>query len=100
MKILHMERSSEDCQQAGWLAYDLFLSKPVDAEQILRWQTLGDLVYLRQLRQPFYRVAGRDFLLKGLEGQEKLRLAFADGFLPRGDAEAAARFLNLSHIRT
>ncbi|MBQ6798667.1 MAG: hypothetical protein IJP11_05480 [Oscillospiraceae bacterium] len=95
MNVVSVFRSAEDCQQAGWMAVDVTFSEAVTEEQILKWQTLGDLVYLRRLKQPFYRIAGRSFLIKGLEGQSRLRIGFEAGFLPPCDKDAVAAFLRL-----
>lgn len=62
--------------------------------QILSWETLGDLVCFPQLRQPFYRVAGRNFLIQGLAGQDHLRIGFLQGSL-HTDSTSMERFLRL-----
>jgi len=95
MEIEKVTRSSEECQQAGWLGYDVFFSSPITTEQILQWGKLGDLVYLSQLRQPFFRIAEKEFLIKGLEGQNKLRIGCAAGFLNPNDLLAACQKLFL-----
>ena len=95
MTIEKILRSAEECQQAGWQGYDIHFDGPVSREQILLWQSLGDLVYLSQLRQPFYRITGRSFLIKGLEGQTKLRIGFTAGFLDCADPDAVRQFLLL-----
>ena len=92
MTIDRIERSAEECQQAGWQGWDIFFDTPITKEQILGWQALGDLVYLPQLRQPFYRIAGKDFLVKGLEGQKKLRIGMQTGFLNMTSVESVSRF--------
>ena len=94
MKINRIERSAEECQQAGWQGWDIYFDCPITRDQILCWQTLGDLVYLPQLRQPFYRIAGKEFLIKGLEGQQKLRIGFCSGFLEIGSYEAVSDFFH------
>lgn len=92
MKIERIERSMEECQQAGWQGWDIYFDSPITKEQILLWQTLGDLLYLPQLRQPFFRIAGKDFLIKGLEGQKKLRIGMQTGFLNMASVESVSRF--------
>ena len=92
MKLDRIERSAEECQQAGWQGWDIFFDTPITKEQILGWQALGDLVYLPQLRQPFYRIASKDFLIKGLEGQNKLRIGMQTGFLDMGSMKSVSGF--------
>jgi len=95
MKIERLERSIEECQQAGWQGWDIYFDSPITKEQILLWQALGDLLYLPQLRQPFFRIAGKDFLIRGLEGQQKLRIGFCAGFLNSLGQAAIQTFLNI-----
>ncbi len=94
MKILRIARSGEECQQAGWIGLDIFFDQTVTEEQVLLWESLGDLVYLPQLRQPFYRIASQNFLIKGLVGMEYLRIGLLRGSMPT-DIDAMTAFFRL-----
>ena len=93
MKILSLARSAEACQQADWQAFDVFFSSAVSRDDILSWGSLGQLIYLQQLREPFFRIASSEFLIKGFEGRDNLRIAFVRGFLPPFDQNALSEFL-------
>lgn len=95
MRIEQIERSMEECQQAGWVGYDITFDCPIHQDQILAWQSLGDFVYLPQLRQPFYRIAGTSFLVKGLEGTNHLRLGMEAEFLDPHNMDILSAFFRL-----
>ena len=93
MHIISLERSAEDCQQAGWIAIDVIFSCTIFSEQIIKWGGLGELVYLQSLKEPFFRIANREFLIKGFEGRDRIRVGFQKDFLPPYDIEAFTAFL-------
>ena len=78
VKVIAQRESIELCTEAGWSAYDLLTDEPVGREDIMRLGQLGTLTYLSSLKQPFYRVEGRHWLIKGLEGKKVLRVSMAD----------------------
>lgn len=67
------------CTESGWSAYDMFLDEEMDRETILRLGKLGDLTYLEMLKQPFYRIEREFYLIKGLQGADRLRVSMLDG---------------------
>lgn len=79
MKPTDIRESIELCTESGWSAYDVFLDSPVDKAVIVRLGTLGTMTYLGMLRQPFYRVEEAYYMIKGLEGDHKLRVAMLNG---------------------
>ena len=79
MKITAERESIELCTEAGWSAYDLLTDEPVGRDLIRRLGTLGNLTYLGMLRQPFFRVESRYYLIKGLEGEKQFRVSMLNG---------------------
>jgi len=79
MKVTDISESIELCTEAGWSAYDMAVDMPIDREAILNLGTLGDLTYLSALKQPFYRIQSRYYMIKGLEGKCQLRVAMLLG---------------------
>ena len=75
MKVLRIEESREPCAESGWYAYDLFLSRKIEKEDILSLGSHGDLTYLAQLKTPFYKLNQPYFYIQGLEGITELRIA-------------------------
>lgn len=79
MKIISQKESIELCTESGWHAYDLATDVPIQKETIERLGQLGTLTYLAMLSQPFYRVEQEYFMIKGLEGNNSLRVAMLGG---------------------
>lgn len=79
MKVIAVKESVELCTESGWSAYDMFLDEKMDRETILKLKDLGDLTYLETLKQPFYRVEQNFYMIKGLEGADRLRTAMLSG---------------------
>lgn len=76
MEIRKREESREQCTEAGWYAYDYLLAQPMQREQIEALSAFGgSLLYLSSLAQPFYKLEGPHFMIKGLQGSDTLRLA-------------------------
>lgn len=76
MNIIKREESREQCTEAGWYAYDYLLDRMMEREQIQALSGLGgSLLYLSSLKQPFYKLESSRFMVKGLQGQNQLRLA-------------------------
>lgn len=78
MKIVRIEKSSEECQQASWQAVNVYFDTAVNQETILSWNRLGSLVYLKQLKQPFYKISAPTYLIKGIEGKNVLRIGSSE----------------------
>ncbi len=79
MKVTDKRESIELCTESGWQAYDLVLDGEMDRDTILRLGHLGDLTYLEMLRQPFYRIEQNYYMIKGLQGADRLRVAMLGG---------------------
>ena len=76
MRVTDRRESIELCTESGWQAYDLILDGQMDRDTILR---LGKLTYLEMLKQPFYRIEQNYYMIKGLEGADRLRVAMLTG---------------------
>lgn len=79
MKITDTRESIELCTESGWSAYDITVDAPMDKETIHRLGALGVLTYLGMLKQPFYRIEEQYHMIKGIEGESKLRVAMLIG---------------------
>lgn len=75
MKIVEKRESLERCAEAGWYAYDYQLSEPIDKSFILSLRPLGGFTYLPMLKQPFFKIENDHFMIKGMEGNDFLRIA-------------------------
>ena len=69
--------SHEPCVEAGWKAWDLYLSSPTDKEWVLSLRDLGSLTFLSQLRKPFFKVESHHYIIKGILGEDYIRIAMA-----------------------
>lgn len=74
MKIVKIEKSFESCQQAGWHGVDVYFDESVEEEQVLGWSKLGRMVYMKQLKQPFYKISNKSYLIRGITGNNYLRI--------------------------
>ena len=79
MKITGAGESAELCTEAGWSAVDFETDEPVSKTEIELLGSLGQLTYLGMLRQPFFRVESRYWLIKGLEGERVFRVSALNG---------------------
>ncbi len=68
--------SVEPCTEAGWRAYDYLLSEVLNEQDILSMRSLGNLVYLRTMRKPFFKVDADYYYIKGIQGERLMRIAF------------------------
>ncbi len=78
MKIIDVKESRERCAESGWFAYDYFLEKTVDREFIMSFKTTGSLTYLPMLKKPFFKVESDYVFIKGMEGDDFIRIAVHD----------------------
>lgn len=77
MKIISIRPSEEVCQQAGWRGVDVFFDSAVEEKDILRWVCLGQFIYLDKLKEPFFKISGRSYMIKGFLGREKIKIGYA-----------------------
>lgn len=79
MKIIDRIPSRERCAESGWYAWDLLLERPMDDAFIRALRPLGGFVYLTMLARPFFKVEAQYYFIKGLKGDDFLRVATHDG---------------------
>ncbi len=92
MRIVERIPSRERCAEAGWYAWDLVLERPMDDAFIRALRPLGGFTYLRMLKKPFFKIESEYCLVKGLLGDDFLRVAVHDGHRELlGEAEALIR---------
>lgn len=77
--MIRWERSPEPCAEAGWVGWDGNTEAPLDEAFIRRAAALGRLLYLDNLRQPFFRITGENFFIRGCVGQRTMRLGVQGG---------------------
>lgn len=75
MKIIGKQPSRERCAEAGWYAQDYLLEKKIDREFIRGLKPLGSFLFLDALRQPFFKIEGDYYVIKGVEGNDYIRIA-------------------------
>ena len=78
MKIIGRIPSRERCAESGWYAWDLLLEQPMDDAFIRALHPLGSFIYLTMLARPFFKVESRYCFIKGLRGDDFLRVATHD----------------------
>ena len=74
MKIIKVEKSFELCAEAGWYGYNVYFDEKAGEEFIRALAPIGELLYMDQLRAPFFRVQGPGYLIKGVQGNNHLRI--------------------------
>lgn len=75
--ILKIEKSQDLCAEAGWYGYDIQLARAVSEDLIFSLRTLGNLIYLPKLKQPFFKVENTGYLIRGVQGTNKIRIGVA-----------------------
>lgn len=76
MKVIKKTESVEPCTESGWYAWDYELEREMGPEDIEALAVLGgSFLYLKQLKEPFYKVETQYMMIKGLEGRRVLRLS-------------------------
>ncbi len=78
MNIKEVRESRERCAESGWFAYDYLLDSVVDRDFILSLRPLGGMTYLPMLKKPFFKVESDYFFIKGMEGDDHIRVAIHD----------------------
>lgn len=78
MKILDIRESRERCAESGWFAYDFILEKNVNSDLIMALKPLGAMTYLPMLKKPFFKVEANYYFLKGMDGDDFIRVAVHD----------------------
>lgn len=75
MKITEIRESAETCSEAGWYAYDFYTEESLTDKDIVKMRPLGSFLYLSMLKNPFFKVEGDYFLIKGVRGDSHFRVA-------------------------
>lgn len=75
MKVIDRIPSRERCAEAGWYAWDFILEGPMDDAFIRALRPLGSFVYLPMLAKPFFKIESAYCLIKGLRGDDFMRVA-------------------------
>lgn len=75
MKIVEIRDSMEQCNEAGWQAFDFFVENPLTDEDILKLKPMGNFLYLSMLKAPFFKVDGNYVHIKGVKGNAHFRVA-------------------------
>lgn len=78
MRIIDKIPSRERCAESGWYAWDFLLEQPMDDAFIRALRPLGSFVYLTMLARPFFKVESDYYFIKGLRGDDFLRVATHD----------------------
>jgi hypothetical protein len=78
MRIIDKIPSRERCAESGWYAWDFLLEQPMDDAFIRALRPLGGFVYLTMLARPFFKVESTFCFIKGLRGDDFLRVAIHD----------------------
>lgn len=75
MKIISIIPSPEPCVEAGWHASQYYLEKPLTRDFVLSLRPLGSLLLMDKLQQPFFKIENHHYMIKGILGQDSLRVA-------------------------
>ncbi len=75
MAIRDITPSPEPCTEAGWIAFQYQLDRPVSREFIFSLRSLGSFVFLDMLARPFFKIESHHYILKGLLGDASIRVA-------------------------
>lgn len=76
MIIINKTESRQQCTEAGWYAYDYVFQRNLVSDDILRFKELGaDFIYLKGLKQPFFKIEDKYYMIKGVEGKSAIRLS-------------------------
>ena len=79
MTVVNRIPSRERCAESGWYAWDFLLDAPTDDAFIRALRPLGSFVYLSMLAKPFFKIESGYYFIKGLRGDDFLRVATHDG---------------------
>ena len=75
MRIIGITPSPEPCAEAGWHASQYLLDGTVSRELVMALRPLGSLLLMDNLRQPFFKIENHHYMLKGLLGDNSIRVA-------------------------
>lgn len=75
MTITRITPSPEPCQEARWAAWQWHLDSTVTRDFAVGLRSLGSLMLLDTLRQPFFKIESHHYMIKGLLGDSSIRVA-------------------------
>ena len=75
MTIIAITQSPEPCVEAGWHASQYYLEKPLTRDFVLSLRSLGSLLLMDKLQQPFFKIENHHYMIKGILGLDSLRVA-------------------------
>lgn len=75
MRITSITPSPEPCVEAGWHASQYYLEGTVTHDFVLSLRSLGSLLLMDKLRQPFFKIENHHYMIKGLLGEDSVRVA-------------------------
>ncbi len=78
MKVIKIERSFENCSEAGWIGYDIFFDKKIDDNFVNKLVSFGCLMYLSSLKIPFFKLDNKNYMIKGNLNQNNIRIGIRD----------------------
>ena len=81
MRITDKRESAERCTEAGWFAYDYFFDQRLEDAFIVSLRQFGGFLYLKALKEPFFKVENDHWLIKGIKGNFFFRVAVHGDFL-------------------
>ncbi|QQO09496.1 hypothetical protein [Breznakiella homolactica] len=79
MQIIEVEKSPDLCAESGWFAYYIHFDGPVAVAFIENLVPLGELIFLKHLKTPFFTLRSESFLIKGLAGDSKVKIGIEPG---------------------
>lgn len=97
MKIMSIRPSEEVCQEAGWRGVDVFFDSAVEEKDIVRWAGLGQIIYLDKLKEPFFKISGRGYMIKGFLGRNKIKIGYAEHEMAFAHKAEISRFLMIPY---
>lgn len=98
MKITGRTRSTEPCQEAGWVPFTYCTDNPIDETFVMSLRHRLDLLrpgcsflFMRRLARPFFKIQSDDCLVRGIIGDRQFVVA-VDG----DDADKADMLVGVS----
>lgn len=77
MRIVDKRKSLETCTESGWDAVDLLLDEPMDDTFIEGLRKIeGSFLYMKALKNPFFKLEYHTYVLKGVKGNDFFRMSY------------------------
>jgi hypothetical protein len=75
MKVLAIKKSFEKCAEAGWFGYDFILDTVIEPDFVHYLSKLGSMIFLRSLKEPFFKIENDGLIVKGICNQKNISVA-------------------------